>query len=408
MFDPDRNNVGPRVGLVYDVTGDQTLVVRTGAGVMHGPPQPFFYYDMAFIDPNVPFLATFTNRDIPANLSMAFPFSQSFVTAVAEDPSLLPQGFNLSRSIADYNRADEYSIQWNTSVQYALTNRTSVQASYVGSHGLKLYSTRPINLIDPVTGLRPDPRFGEITFRENAGRSRYDALQLSLNQRPWRGASFDAYYTFGRSDGYYGPDGTLVADATVQDPADIAGSIGPKNSDVRHRFVSTHSIGLGSDAFSRTGVLGALLGGWTAQGILTWRSGVPVNVTSGVDLVGNRRVTGQRPDLVPGVDPYIEDGGLLWLNAAAFDLVTPRTERRFGNLPYNALRGPSALTYDFALHKQIDVWATHWLALRLEAFNLFNHKVLSSPNGNLSSPTFGQITSASGGRNVQIGLKYVF
>lgn len=409
MFEPDRNNFGPRLGLVYDVRGDQTLVVRSGGGVMHAPPQPFFYYDMAFIDPDVPFLATFTNRDIPAGLSMAFPFPQSFVTAVADNPALLPDGFNLSRSIADYDRADEYSVQWNTSVQYALTNRTSVQASYVGSRALKLYSTRPINLIDPATGQRPDPRFGEITFRENAGRSKYDALQLSLNQRVWRGLAFDAYYTYGRSIGYYGPDGTLVTDATVQDPNDIAGSVGPKNSDVRHRFVSTHSLELGRPPFAKSGIPGAILGGWTAQGILTWRSGLPVTVTSGVDLVGNRRVTGQRPDLVTGVDPYIRDEhGLVWLNPAAFDVATPRAERRFGNLPYNALRGPSAFSYDFALHKQIDVWADHRLAVRLEAFNVLNHKTLNNPNGNLSSPTFGQITSASGGRNVQIGLKYFF
>jgi outer membrane receptor protein involved in Fe transport len=409
MFGSDTNNFGPRLGLVYDVRGDQKLVVRSGAGVMQAPPQPFFYYDMAFIDPNVPFLATFTNRDIPAGLSMAFPFPQSFVTSVADDPALLPAGFNLSRSIADYDRADEYSIQWNASTQYALTSRTSVQASYVANRGLKLYSTRPINLIDPATGQRPNPRFGEITYRENAGRSRYDALQLSLNQRPWHGLTIDAYYTYGRSIGYYGPDGTLTTDASVQNPDDIAGSAGPKNSDVRHRFVSTHSLELATPRFATSGVAGALLGRWTIQGIMTWRSGLPVNVTSGIDLVGNRRATGQRPDLVPGIDPYVrDDGGLTWLNPAAFDVSAPRAERRFGTLRYNALRGPSAFTYDFALHKQITAWADHRLAVRLEAFNVLNHKVLSNPNGNLSSPTFGQITSASGGRNVQIGIKYFF
>jgi len=409
MFDADRNNFGPRLGLVYDVRGDQKLVIRSGGGVMYGPPQPFFYYDMAFVDPNVPFLATFTNRDIPPGLSMAFPFPQAFVTTVANDPTLLPAGFNLSRSIADYDRADEYSIQWNTSAQYAVTSRTSVQASYVGSHGLKLYSTRPINLIDPTTGQRPNPGFGEITFRENAGRSRYDALQLSLNQRLWHGLSFDAYYTYGRSIGYYGPDGTLVTDGSVQNPDDIAGSVGPKNSDVRHRFVNTHSLALGTPRFAASRVAGALLGGWTVQGIATWRSGLPVNVTSGVDLVGNRRATGQRPDLVPGVDPYVRDvGGLRWLNPAAFNVNTPRAQGRFGNLPYNALRGPAAFTYDFALHKQINSWDGHRLALRLEAFNVLNHKTLANPNGNLSSPTFGQITSASGGRNVQVGIKYYF
>ena len=76
MFDPDRNNFGPRLGLIYDTRGDQSLIVRAGGGVMYGPPQPLFYYDMAFIDPNVPFLSAFTPTDIPAGLSIAFPFPQ--------------------------------------------------------------------------------------------------------------------------------------------------------------------------------------------------------------------------------------------------------------------------------------------------------------------------------------------
>ena len=219
MFDPDRNNFGPRLGLIYDARGDQSLIVRAGGGVMYGPPQPLFYYDMAFIDPNVPFLSSFTPTDIPAGLSIAFPFPQSFVTAVAADPSLLPVGLNLARNIADYDRADEYSVQWNGSVQYALTPRTSVQAAYVGSRANKLYSTRPVNIIDPATNARPVSGIGEILFRENAGRSKYDALQLSLNQRLWRSLAFDVYYTYGRSTGYYGPDGTVTSDASVQDPS---------------------------------------------------------------------------------------------------------------------------------------------------------------------------------------------
>jgi outer membrane receptor protein involved in Fe transport len=399
MFKADRNNLGPRLGLIYDLRGDQTLIVRTGAGMMYAPPQPLLYYDMAFIDPNVPFLATFTERDIPAGLPVQFPFPQEFVTRVANDPALLPTGFNLSRSLADVDREDEYSIQWNGSVLYAAAANTSVQVSYVGSRALNLYSTRPINLFDPVAGRRPNPAFGEIVFRENAGRSKYDALQLSLNLRRWQGLAFDAYYTLARSWGYYGPDATLTADTTVQNPNDISGSAGPKTGDARHRFVGTYSYE----------VPAALAGGWTVQGIVTWRSGLPVNVTAGVDLVGNRRIAGQRPDRVAGADPYVAGGdGLLWLNRAAFDVATPRVAGRFGTLGFNALRGPSAFTFDLALHKRLQLGSNHQITVRLEAFNILDRAVFGNPVADLSSATFGQITTASGGRNVQLGLKYSF
>jgi hypothetical protein len=50
----------------------------------------------------------------------------------------------------------------------------------------------------------------------------------------------------------------------------------------------------------------------------------------------------------------------------------------------------------------------HQITVRLEAFNVLNHTVLGNPVADLSSATFGQITTASGGRNVQLGVKYMF
>ena len=41
-------------------------------------------------------------------------------------------------------------------------------------------------------------------------------------------------------------------------------------------------------------------------------------------------------------------------------------------------------------------------------FNALNHKVLSNPESNRGNPNFGRILSASGGRNIQFALKYVF
>jgi hypothetical protein len=41
-------------------------------------------------------------------------------------------------------------------------------------------------------------------------------------------------------------------------------------------------------------------------------------------------------------------------------------------------------------------------------FNALNHKILSNPQGNRSNPNFGRILGASGGRNIQLALKYNF
>jgi len=41
-------------------------------------------------------------------------------------------------------------------------------------------------------------------------------------------------------------------------------------------------------------------------------------------------------------------------------------------------------------------------------FNALNHKVLGNPNTTVTNTNFGKITSASGGRNIQLALKYRF
>ncbi|MGH9769301.1 MAG: hypothetical protein ACREAB_17895 [Blastocatellia bacterium] len=41
-------------------------------------------------------------------------------------------------------------------------------------------------------------------------------------------------------------------------------------------------------------------------------------------------------------------------------------------------------------------------------FNSLNHKALSNPVSNRGDSNFGRIITASGGRNIQFALKYVF
>jgi hypothetical protein len=175
-------------------------------------------------------------------------------------------------------------------------------------------------------------------------------------------------------------------------------------------FVLNHSYLLPTAAFAQHSGLGrGFLGGWSLEGIMTKRSGFPLNVLSGLDLVRNQRITGDRPDLVAGMNLYIRNmSSLLWLNVAAFDNQTPYSNRLYGNLGYNALFGPGGFTYDLALHKAFRITETSTLTFRGEAFNTLNHVVFNNPVNTLTSPQFGQITSGSRGRKVQLALTYAF
>lgn len=410
-FAPDRNNFAPRLGLVWDATGKQKTILRAGAGITYAPQQPFFYYDMGFIDPRIPFNAVFSREDLPSNVSMAFPFPQSFASNIISNPSGLPRNLLLGRGLVDYNRRDEYSGQWNLSLQHALTNTLALQASYVGSRGVHLMAVSVPNQFQRDNGPRPRADIGDIIYREASGNSSYHALQVSANQRLKAGLTLDVYYTWAKGMSYFGSDANFgTGEGTVQDFSNIAASYGPKSSDVKHRWVAVHSYQIPTpESWRQHAASRFILSGWALQGIMSWRSGIPVNVSSGIDFVGNRRVAGQRPDYVSGTNPYIVDtNALTWLNPAAFSNAIPQAQRRFGSLGFNALRGPNAFTYDSAIHKQFNLTERQRLQFRLEMFNTLNHHVLGNPNGNRASPNFGQILGGGGGRNLQLALKYAF
>jgi hypothetical protein len=406
MFAPDYNDFGPRLGMVWRL-GPKT-VVRTGGAISYIMPQAIQYYDMAFISAALSGVSTFTAADVPANF-LTYPNALGFQTALEQNPSLLPSDIHLSRSIADYYRRDTYVNMWNFTVQRELNRNLAVQVAYVGQRTDKLISVAPLNLVNPATGLRPDPALGQINFESNAANISYNALQLSVNQRLWHGLNFDAYVTWASSKGYYVPDDTINFTGNgLQDPNNIAGSTGPLEGMPRKMLKGSFSYAIPGGRFHNAWLRGAL-GGWNLRGILGWRSGLPLNVVSGNDYVGNGRAAGQRPDDVPTVDPYEEIvSKLQWLNPAAFSITNVKAQKLFGNLGFNAVRGPTAFSLDSGLHKTFDLTEKQHLTFRLESFNTLNHVTLGTPNLTSNSGTFGLITTVGSGRAYQLALKYVF
>jgi hypothetical protein len=162
---------------------------------------------------------------------------------------------------------------------------------------------------------------------------------------------------------------------------------------------------------------------------------VPINVTiarpdntivNGATVVnipgGNSRGT-QRPDVVPGVNPYLKDG-VRWLNPAAFATPQPGT---FGNLARNALRGPAFWQADLMVSKDFRFRDAHGVQLRVEVFNIVNHlnyenPAVTLPNGVPGVPfsdalagTFGYMlgplnrtVGLGTARQTQVSVRYFF
>ena len=67
--------------------------------------------------------------------------------------------------------------------------------------------------------------------------------------------------------------------------------------------------------------------------------------------------------------------------------------------------------FDLALHKSVALSENRTVELRVEAFNAFNHAQFfgaAAVNGNITSPSFGQVVSANSPRVLQIAAKFRF
>jgi hypothetical protein len=74
----------------------------------------------------------------------------------------------------------------------------------------------------------------------------------------------------------------------------------------------------------------------------------------------------------------------------------------------NSVRGPGYATYDLSIFRTFPIRESIKIELRGEAYNLTNTPIWDNPNGNVNSGSFGQVLSASGQRQIQLGARIRF
>ena len=415
IWNPNKLDFGPRLGVVYDPTGSGKTVIRIGGAISYNPPSPYWYWDAPFVSPALSAFPYVTAASLPASLQPVTFGSlnyNNFTKAVIDNPANIPAGLELGFNLPSRHRPDERTYEWNFTIQHELFKDFSVQASYIGNRDIHQFSTTVLNLASDATGGISTPNIGPATLLTDDGRTWYHGLQLAANKRFSKGYSIDAYFTWSKTMVYDNADGTNEVDNTTQDYNNIAGSVGPKLGNIAVHFTLVHSYNIPTlpAAFASGNAVGrAIFAGWALQGIMNYYSGPSLNVILGEDAVGNGRTSADRPDAVPGVDPYLHTSNpLLYLNPAAYDAADPIAQERYGNLGYNTVIGPSTFTWDIGIHKAFTVWHENQLTFRAEMFNWLNHPTFTLTNLTLASPTFGQITTSGLGRDVQLSLRYAF
>ncbi|MGH9846017.1 MAG: hypothetical protein ACREEM_45530 [Blastocatellia bacterium] len=262
-------------------------------------------------------------------------------------------------------------------------------AGYVGSSAHRLFNRTNLNVIDPVTKVRPLPAFGEVDSKENRGNANFNALQLSLYRRVGRGFTLGTEYMWSHAISDFGGSGESEQ---PQDVFNLRGERGNTEFDVRHTFTTNYvwelPFGRGRRYFSG-GAADAVFGGWQLAGIAYARTGRAINITisRAVTLLPDQNARSiQRPDLLSGVSVEgNRDGNRGFINPAAFGLPARNV---YGNAPRNTARGPGLLQFNFSLAKTFAITERHRLDFRLDAFNVFNRSQYGQPDGLLGTVTY--------------------
>jgi hypothetical protein len=162
-------------------------------------------------------------------------------------------------------------------------------------------------------------------------------------------------------------------------------------------------------------MLKTALGGWQLSGIITMQSGAPLNLgVTGSNVASVVQNSGNRPN-VNGSISYPKTVAS-WFNPAVFSVPTGVGNDIYGNLGFNALRGPGRDNWNLSLFKSFVISEARGsrFELRADAFNTWNHTQFrgDANTGGISLNTgagnFGAITNAFDPREFQLGARLVF
>jgi outer membrane receptor protein involved in Fe transport len=392
----DRNNIGPRVGLAW--TPNSKTVVRAGYGLFYGR-TPSIMVGTAHSGNaiNVQTI-TFTGAQVPTYPAI---FPAPPAGANPPKPSI---------SVFDEDFENPMVHQASAGFEYALRDDLAFGASYLFVAGRDLPRSNDFNVGDPIptevpistggsvlvdrfSSTRPFSNFDRIVRYESTAESKYNGVTLEL-RKAFRGHfQGSVAYTLGKVEDTV-PDATNVVlgggdDARFQsNPKNFEADRAAGNNDIRHRAVLSGYWDLGYFTGS-TGVVKALLDGWSTSWIATLQTGQPYTerVTNDLNNDGNRN-----NDIVPG--------------------------------GRNNHRLPTTFNLDLRLSRRIGLAKGVRLELIAEAFNLLNSTQIVGQQGtfynftagalvpqqNLSNPrlNFGTDSVAADARIVQLAAKLTF
>ena len=307
--------------------------------------------------------------------------------------------------------------------------------------------TGPIN-----QAIRPFPQYGDFNQEDNSftpdrtGNSTYHAMQAQVNKRFAEGLSFLVSYSVSKNitdadssgpgvQGFIGANAWIGENSYNRRAEKSVSELDTPQSLVTSFFYEL-PMGQGKRLLNSGRWTNRVVGGWSVSAILKYQSGLPTEVyapcggTAGDVLFGGCHFTGSaRVNIVPGAKQTngrdLNPLTTPFFNASAFAAPAPFT---FGDESRTlaTARSFGGRNEDLTIGKRTKIAERGVIDFRAEFFNIFNRHILQQPGGpggfatQLGTPFvpadtagcqqafacgFGAITSASGPRTIQFGLK---
>jgi hypothetical protein len=254
-----------------------------------------------------------------------------------------------------------YVGQYSANVERRLPGDAVLAVNWTRTAGVGLLRSRDLNAPLPALAVRPNPEVGIHRQLESSAREESQSLSAQLRGRLSEFFQGTIRYRWGRAYSNVADDDELPANSR-----DLSGEWGPA------RFDRRHALDIVGSFYVRN---------WFQLGVvLEADSAAPYTLTTGQDENGDG-LTGDRP----------------------------------GGVSRNTLRGAATAELDVRLSRTFEISAFRGeggdpteLSLTIDAFNILNTVNPGGFVGNMSSPLFGQATSAGSARRLQAGLRWSF
>ena len=453
----------PNFGVSYDPTGMGKTVIRAGAALMYDNPN---FFTAQRNQQNPPFATAISNTQSSGSGPVIFsePWSSGSVTTNPFPQPVIPtpsqaEFFAQSQYIVmppQFHPA--YTIQWTASLQQQFGRGWQFQLDYIGNGtrhdpigytfdaaiyipgnwgpngtgctgiaitgpaavkpgaaGTPCSTTKNQNsrfaltIANPTQGNQIQGGGAGSNIVGDSATANYNGLVATLQHRLSSTFNLLANWTWSKCLNIQDASGDY-AGTNIENPNNLALDYGPCGSDYRNiENISVVATSAFNSHFNHVERL--LINNWEIAPLIHIQSGAPVNVTSGADNsltdIGN-----DRPNRVPGVDPYLHTkiksptgvANRGYLNPAAFAEICPNNVTAgcagagtYGNVSRNAFRTPSFFQFDAQISRTIPIRERFKTVFRLEAFNVLNHPnfAFSSATQALTSSTFGQLSTTA-------------